>query len=316
MAEKTSITVKNLLATTAVSALHSPKGHVVVVKSNETPYEGFKKLLENNILSAPVYDLVAKKYTGFLDMKDLISFVVFVDDDQKSNVPNNLQAIITSGCKLFKVPTEGVSCTYLSRRNSFHPVSKSDSLLDVCKILAKGLHRVPVVDDNGEVVDIISQSSIISFLHKHASQTKHETVLTIKELHIGTNAVISATADTKAIDVFRLMDNKKISGVAVVDEEGKLIGNTSGSDLKLFIKTLSVDILQEPITQFLKKIRQESVEIRSPTISCSSRDTLSMLIGKLASTKVHKIFVADDSSGYKPLAVVSITDILRYFMKE
>jgi hypothetical protein len=44
-------------------------------------------------LSAPVYDVHAKKFTGFLDMKDLVSFVVFIDDDQKSDVPNDLKEL-------------------------------------------------------------------------------------------------------------------------------------------------------------------------------------------------------------------------------
>lgn len=67
--------------------------------------------MEHNILSAPVWDEKQMKYTGFLDIKDLVSFVVFVDDDQKSDVPQNLHELIMRGCKLFKVPLDGVTCT-------------------------------------------------------------------------------------------------------------------------------------------------------------------------------------------------------------
>jgi len=307
--------LRKLLAETIVGSLESPKGAVVVVKSSFSPYEGFKTLVDHNILSAPVYDEKAQKYTGFLDIRDLVSFVVFVDDDQKSDVPQNLLELIMHGCKLFKVDLDGVTVTYLSRRNPFHPVSTSDSLLKVCEELSKGLHRVPVVDQNGNVVNIISQSSVISFLAKHQKDIKSLTGHTLAELNLGTKPVISVKQDTPAIDTFRLMDKKKISGVAVIDSHGRFVGNTSASDLKLFMKTLSLDILARPTTEFLKIIRQESIEIKSPTISVNSHDSLAVAIGKLASTKIHKLFVADDQDGYKPLAVVSLTDILRYLLK-
>jgi len=126
--------------------------------------------------------------------------------------------------------------------------------------------------------------------------------------------VVSVKQDTPALETFRLMDKKKISGVAVVDHAGKFVGNTSASDLKLFMKTLSLEILNKPIMEVLKTIRQESIEIKSPTISVSSKDTVDVVIGKLASTKIHKLFVADDVDGYRPIAVVSITDVLRYLL--
>mmetsp|Transcript_21652 Transcript_21652/g.30287 ORF Transcript_21652/g.30287 Transcript_21652/m.30287 type:complete len:319 (-) Transcript_21652:131-1087(-) len=307
--------IRTLLANTSVSALQSPKGRVVVIDSSESPYEGFKKLSENNILSAPVYNASTKKYTGFLDMRDLVSFVVFIDDDQKSDVPSDLETLVMHGSRLFKQPVEGVTCTYLSRRNVLHPVSETDSLLTVCETLAKGVHRVPVVNAEGEVVNIISQSSIIAFLNKHINDFKAETSKKLADVPIGTKNVISVGKNTKAIEAFRLMDNKKISGLAVVEEEtGKLIGNTSGSDLKLFIKTPSLELLQQPVMKFLNQIRQESIDIKTPTITCSPKDTIATLIGKLALTKVHKLFVADDASGFKPLSVISITDVLRYLM--
>jgi len=307
--------VRKLLASTLVGSIPTPKGNVVIVRSTASPYEGFKILVEHNILSAPVFDEKTQKYSGFLDIRDLVSFVVFVDDDQKSDVPQNLHELIMHGCKLFKMDLEGVTPTYLSRRNPFRPVSTTDSLLVVCTELAKGLHRVPVVDDKGNVVNIISQSSIINFLARHSKELQSQTERTLEELGLGTKPVVSVKQDTPAIETFRLMDNRKISGVAVIDIDGKFVGNTSASDLKLFMRTLSLDILNKPTMEFLKVIRQESIDIKSPTISCSRRDKLSTAIGKLASTKIHKLFIADDSDGYKPYAVLSLTDILRYLLK-
>jgi len=250
-------------------------------------------------------------------MRDLVSFVVFIADDQNSSVPNSLENILLHGVKLFKVPVDGVTCTYLSRRNTFKPIKESDSLWKVCEALATvGTHRVPVVNDQGEVVNIVSQSTIITFLDKHISKSlKEEFSHTIEELHIGGAPVISVTNDTPAVKTFRLMDNKKISGVAVVDETGRLVGNTSGSDLKLFLKTPSMELLDMPIMNFLNKIRQESLNERSPTISCSSKDSLRMIVGKLASTKIHRMFIANDSAGYKPEKVISISYILKLIVK-
>jgi len=327
---------RQLLGKHKVSDL--PKREIIVVNSTESPYEGFKKLIKHNILSAPVFDVVKKQYTGFLDMRDLVSFVVFIHDDQVSDVPNNLQDILLHGCKLFKQPQDGVTSTckpfhsslfngisingdlgnweeYLSRRNPFHSVSGGDTLLSVVEILAKGVHRVPVVDSKGDVINIISQTSLIAFFQKNHKELAHVTHKMISELNVGSKPVICVSQNTKAIEAFRLMDNKKISGVAVVDETGRFIGNTSASDLKLFISSPSLELLHQSILTFLNAIRQESIDIKSPTISCSSHDTLEIVIGKLASTKIHRIFVADDNSGYKPVAVVSITDILRYAVK-
>jgi hypothetical protein len=58
-----------------------------------------------------VFDVKEKKFTGFLDVRDLVSFVVYIDDDQKSETPNDLEQILKHGLKLFKVPVDGVTCT-------------------------------------------------------------------------------------------------------------------------------------------------------------------------------------------------------------
>lgn len=303
--------IKDLLEKTTVKELPG-QANIYTVNSDMSPYDGFKLLIDNKILSAPVFDVKEQKYTGFLDTRDLVSFVVFIDDDQSSDTPNDLKTLLTKGAKLFAIPVEGVTVTYLSRRNSFLPVKNSDSVLEVCKLLAKGVHRVPVMDDNGKVCQIVSQSTIINFLSKHKDTCAALFNQKYMDLKIGTTTVFSVQEDVPAIEAFRLMDTKKRSGLAVVSKSGALVGNTSGSDLKLFLRTPSLDLLKISIKEFLKKIRQESIDIRVPTITVSSTDSLGHVVNKLCSTKVHRLWVADDNSGYKPMAVVSITDILRH----
>eukprot|EP01130_Rhizamoeba_saxonica_P002977 TRINITY_DN1300_c0_g1_i2.p1 TRINITY_DN1300_c0_g1~~TRINITY_DN1300_c0_g1_i2.p1 ORF type:complete len:162 (-),score=30.58 TRINITY_DN1300_c0_g1_i2:526-1011(-) len=136
---------------------------LIEINSKSTLQQAFQTLLNNNILSAPVYLEEEGEYTGFLDLRDLISFVVFVYDN--ANLENDIQLahIVSNGKNLIKSPTAGgVTVSYLSRRNKFTPVHGDDSLLRVAEILASGTHRVPVMGPNGRVISIISQSNINS----------------------------------------------------------------------------------------------------------------------------------------------------------
>jgi CBS-domain-containing membrane protein len=202
----------------------------------------------------------------------------------------------------------------LSRRNRFHPVKQEDSLFDVVKILVnRHIHRVPVLGANGKVVNIISQSTVASVMNDHLKNCSDATVA-IRDLDLGTKEVLSVPMDTKAMSVFRIMDNKKLSGVAVVDENGRLVGNTSGSDLKLFLKSMSHDLLQKPIFEYLKDIRMESVDIRHTTFTINATNTLSVVIGKFAATRAHRLFVANDETGFLPERVVAISDLLKWVL--
>jgi CBS domain-containing protein len=139
-------------------------------------------------------DVTSNKYTGFLDVRDLVSFSVFVYEDQTSDIANNLEDILIRGARQYKIPTEGVTVTCnsrsstisnfpdLSRRNAFHAVKSTDTLLSVCEILSKGgVHRVPVVNDKGEVTSILSQSSLIAFLYKNCSHFTDDFTKSVKK---------------------------------------------------------------------------------------------------------------------------------------
>jgi len=305
-------TVRALLSQTKVGALKRPP-KVIVIDSKTPLLEAFQTLLDHNLLSAPVYDGEKKVYTGFLDIRDLVSFVVFVYDEQKVEDNNTLKDILRHGEKMFSTPTtDGVTVSYLSRRNKFIQVMDEDTLLKVTEILSHGVHRVPVIDKDGNVVSIVSQSNVVAFLNSHLQQLGNQLAKSINEIKIGSSPVESVIKTATVIDTLRLMDVKMRSGIALVDASGRLVGTTTGKDLKLFIKNPTLSALKSPIFNFLNEVRAQLIDIKSPTISVFGTDTLALAIGKLAATSVHRVFVVNNEKEYKAVAVVSITDILKF----
>jgi len=308
---------RELLGKQSVSAIEAPAS-IVVIDGKDNLYDAFQKLLDNNILSAPVHDKEKKEFIGFLDVRDLVSFVVFVYDEQKVNDNTRLRDLIQHGTGQFKMPTtDGVTVSYLARRNRFVSVGSDAPLSRVSELLAKGFHRVPVVDAQGKVINVISQSSIVKYLADHLRDAilDNKNDPTIEALKIGTKPVLSVSKKSTVINTFRLMDQKKRSGVALVDETGRFVGTTTGKDLGLFLDNPSLAALNLPIFEHLQIIRQKQTDIKSPSISVFDHGRISRAIGLIAATRVHRVFVVDTEKDFRAVRVISITDILKYLME-
>jgi CBS-domain-containing membrane protein len=307
--------LRQLFEKHTVADLPTPKT-LIEVDSKAQLIDGFEALINNKIQSAPVYDATTHTYIGFLDVRDLVSFVRFVYDEQKVVDNQTLKDIVHHGVHMFKAPTtDGVTVSYLARRNKFSPLKPSATLLAVVELLSRGLHRVPILNDDGKLVNIISQSSIINYLDKHLHQLDTIAGATVESIKVGTHPAQSVAQTASVIDTLRLMDSKGLSGVAITGHAGRLVGITTGKDLGLFIKNPSLSTLSSPVFQFLAEIRDQAIDIRVPTIAVFPKDTLGRVIGVLAATKVHRVFLVDNETDYKPVAAISITDILRHLFK-
>ncbi len=106
------------------------------------------------------------------------------------------------------------------------------------------------------------------------------------------------------------MDARRITGLAIVSADGRLTGNISARDLKLFIKLIDFDRLLQPCGEFVKQLRQNAVDIMSPTITVFPSAQFDHVVGKLAATKVHRIFVVSDEAHFRPERVISLVDVL------
>jgi len=129
------------------------------------------------------------------------------------------------------------------------------------------------------------------------------------DLSFITSPVQAVAATTEARKVFQMMADKHLSGLAVVNEEGKLIHNTSATDIKLWLMAGS-EALDEQIEQFLATIRKQSVIERYPVTMCLPTDTLKRAVGKLQATKYHRMWVIQEDS--TPIGVFALTDVFRF----
>jgi len=157
---------------------------------------------------------------------------------------------------------------------------------------------------------------VMTFLAKHLTETTFDKSQdpTILDLPIGTTPVLSLPKTHSVIDTFRLMDTKKRSGIALIDENERLVGTTTGKDLGLFIKNPTLNVLHSQIFEYLKEVRQTQINIRAPLIAVFGTDKVSKVVGLIAATKVHRVYVVDGEETYKCKKVISITDILGYII--
>jgi len=106
------------------------------------------------------------------------------------------------------------------------------------------IRRLPVVDSHGKLVGIVSQTDV------REAEPSDATSLSIYELNyllaklkikkIMTSNVLSVAPSATIADVARLMLEKKIGGIPVV-EDGQLVGIITESDIfRMVVKTYAL----------------------------------------------------------------------------
>ena len=117
----------------------------------------------------------------------------------------------------------------LSRRNPFVMVLETDSLLKVAEVLSTrwGVHRVNVFNKDGQLVNIVTQSSLVNFLAHHLSGLGGVVDKTVGDLKLGTAPVVTVEATAKTSEAFNALRQHNISAVPVVNSlaGGGIIAN-------------------------------------------------------------------------------------------
>lgn len=143
--------------------------------------------------------------------------------------------------------------------------------------------------------------------------------MTLKQLGLDkSEGIITMSINALAIHAFWSMHFNKVSAVAVVDTDGKLLGNLSASDIRVCLFFDLIYILQGigsterrfsslllPIGEFTQL---DGPEFSNSAIGCKADTTFSEVVSLLTAKKIHRVWVVEND---KPVGLVSTTDIMR-----
>jgi CBS-domain-containing membrane protein len=142
------------------------------------------------------------QYTSFVDVVDIVSHVV-----SQLNPEERLEADTIPALFHDFIAADIVDA---SKRNPFCPVEDGAPLEVALRLMVKwGVHRIPIVDAEGNLVTLITQSQVI----KHFYDNRY-TILsdlnnkTVAELSLGTRDVTTVDPAWKLVDCFKVIRDR------------------------------------------------------------------------------------------------------------
>lgn len=168
-----------------------------------------------------------------------------------------------------------------------------------------------VVDPAGRFSSVITQSRIVRFLANRSLELGAMGMKTVSELNIAAPLTVTVRHNERVLDAFLKIFNFGISGVPVLNEQNRIIGNISISDIKdIGFSAQMFRKLFVTCEQFLdSKIIGQSLP---RLIWAYNTSYFSDVLAKLTMNGVHRIYIV---KSYDMICdgVITLTDILRLF---
>jgi 5'-AMP-activated protein kinase regulatory gamma subunit len=307
-------------ATTKDIPFHSSS--ILEFTKDVTLGKALHSLADHGVLSAPVWDQDAKKYLGFVDVFDLMTLAVGVDvlmhilpDSMLQKKPKSEEDL-----RFQKEMTLGEMMGDSAGGGGFNPwcpVEEGAKFRDVVRLLATKARRVPVLSKTtGKVIQIISQSQVCALLYERVKAGGVLNDTTPGTTGLGLKPVFSIKDTDQARDAFQLMVDKQVSSVCVVDENGEILTAVSTKDIRLLprLEAAGLDrnnLLDMNVREFVGLVRR-ATEIdgksHAACVTVELNTPLATVLGKLAATKMHRVYVIDPQR--RPVGVISVSDVV------
>jgi len=127
--------------------------------------------------------------------------------------------------------------------------------------------------------------------------------------------LVSVPQERSVLEAFKLLHEKHLTSIAVLDVRGNIVANLSMTDIKYLLKLDMLDLLHSSCKQAIQQIRLEKDrenEYKSviPVFTVTKDSSLKRAIGKLLATKAHRLWVTADAVDHRPIGVLSLSDVL------
>ncbi|PHH74831.1 hypothetical protein CDD80_2818 [Ophiocordyceps camponoti-rufipedis] len=263
-------------------------------------------LIQNAIVSAPLWDSEASRFAGILTATDYINVIQYYCQfpDEMSKLDQfRLSSLRDIEKAIGASPIETVSV---------HP---SQPLYEACRRMLKTrARRIPLVDVDDEtgretVISVITQYRILKFI---AVNNEHNTVMlkkSVRETGLGTYTNLATVhMHSTVLDAIHMMVDRNISCVPIVDSENRVLNAFEAVDVIPCIKGGAYEELDGSVGDALCSRPDDSPGI----YTCCEGDRLDSIFDTIRKSRVHRLIVVDDENKLK--GVISLSDILKYVL--
>jgi len=305
---------------------------LISVDETDTVGDVLKVLLNNRISSVPVVKSDRTCFIGSVDVLDLVAYAA-----------NHFREVSTllfeSYHQMEEFANQSISTLInLSDRNGWISVHFQRKLPVLLSLLReRNAHRAYVTDDNNRVVGVITQSRVLNFIFQHLNLCGDKAKVHVDNF-VSPSRVVSINMNEFVIKAFLLIWNRGVSGVAVVDDTGHLMGNISASDVKR-MQAVPIGNIIKDLYSPLKLFLHLSEHLKGHELAKLSQDELethygpvSIPLGSTMEDALHKVFAVDGDKEDKdkkhiycyhrvyivdnqrrPIGVLALRDLIDHF---
>lgn len=334
---------------------------MVTISESTSLRDAINILMTNSVSSAPVRSKDAPEDTnnmtsilGMIDVIDVVAFFLEVNQQTK-NWDRGFEAVFETVVQ-FTGHTVGDILNKKESTLRFAQVPQTTTMKEALDLLGpKKTHRLLVVDDNNNIVNIITQSAMLKVILERCPEadlfnvqlnqvllttvdpTNPDIVTKTPLVNTGKPLLCLKSTD-KAIDAFKIIHAKRITGVAVVDAvSGNMIGNISSRDIRSLVgKDENYENLYSTAEEYINSIQEERVRIAReqehaetasardtaqkhselpPTLTVSAADTVGYVMFSLNTFRIRRMYLTSQKL-YQgkiiqcPYGIVTISDIM------
>ena len=263
-------------------------------------------LCSHNIYAVPVIE--NGKALGLIDLNDLTTLLcqVFGDVTKENGLEKMGKAEEYAEQFLTRKASEAIN---LSGKNPYTPIRYTATLYDAVEKLVSGTQRLPVVDENDNILTIISPSLVIKYISHFLNDKAFAPIVSSKVAELPAKFVVSVDCATPVFIGLQQLNSSKTASLAITDE-GQLISTFTLKDLKYLAAKEHFAKLFMEIGEYITEIRRSTPKSIFPAIHCSIDSTIESVLLRLAATGIHRMFVVVPNSPRSPVGVISLRDVL------
>ncbi|KAK1835802.1 nuclear protein SNF4 [Podospora conica] len=264
-------------------------------------------LIQNSIVSAPLWDSRNSTFAGLLTSTDYINVIQYY-----CLYPDEINQVDRFRLCQLRDIEKAIGVLPLETW-SVHPMRP---LYEACRQMLKTrARRIPLIDRDHEtgrqmVLSVLTQYRILKFIAVNNEQHTMLLKKPVRDLGLGTyGALATATMTSTVLDVIHIMVSQNISAVPIVESDGRLLNVFEAVDVIPCIQDGAYDELSSTVGEALSKRADDFPGI----YTCTEEDRLDSIFDTIRKARVHRLIVTDDDSRLK--GIISLSDVLKYVLE-